>query len=129
MDKRWQQIEQIAAKNSHCSGLPVISLEDLKPVWKDILGEMQRLVYLLAEAHNTPCPVCEEIATPDVNLSEQLKAARRELSMRENAYPRWVQSNKLTQKKADNEIAAMKAIINTLEQLSNRIYGSQTQLF
>lgn len=38
--------------------------------------------------------------------------------MRERAYPRWVSELRMTQKKADQEIAAMRAILATLEEIA-----------
>ncbi len=50
-----------------------------------------------------------------IPIDEQVAAARRELAMRRNVYPKWVDSRRMTQDKADREIAAMEAIIETLE--------------
>jgi GH15 family glucan-1,4-alpha-glucosidase len=52
-----------------------------------------------------------------VSLATQIESAKRELAMRRSAYPKWVQNGRLTQGKADHEIAAMQAIIATLEAL------------
>lgn len=52
-----------------------------------------------------------------IPLSEQLKCVRREIAMRERVYPRWVADRKMTQTKADAEIAAMKEVANTLFEL------------
>lgn len=41
----------------------------------------------------------------------KLTAARRELAMRERVYPAWVRSRRMTQEKADYEIAVMAAIV------------------
>lgn len=53
----------------------------------------------------------------DVSLEQQVKCARRELAMRRGAYPRFVAHGKMKQAKADEEIAAMEAILATLERL------------
>lgn len=53
-----------------------------------------------------------------VPYSDQLAAAQREVKMRERVYPRWVQQGKMTQAKADAELAAMRAICATLEPLA-----------
>lgn len=49
-----------------------------------------------------------------IDLSQQLKCVEREIEMRNRVYPRWVASKKLTQAKADQEIAAMQAVAKTL---------------
>lgn len=51
---------------------------------------------------------------PAVPLKEQANAARREVAMRRRVYPRWVAAKKMPQAKADAEIAAMEAIVETL---------------
>lgn len=48
-------------------------------------------------------------------LAEQLDAVLRELAMRRNAYPRWVRDGKMTQAKADHEIACMEAVAATVQ--------------
>lgn len=53
-----------------------------------------------------------------ITLADQLAAVRREIAMRERAYPRFVANGKLTQAKADHELAAMRAILETLNKLS-----------
>ena len=52
-----------------------------------------------------------------VTITEQLACAKREVGMRKRVYPRWVEANRMTKAKADAEIAAMEAIVATLEQL------------
>ena len=49
------------------------------------------------------------------DLVQQMKCVRREISMREQVYPRWVVSGKLKQETADYEIEAMRAVLDTLE--------------
>ena len=41
---------------------------------------------------------------------EKAQCAEREYNMRKHVYPRWVQQGKMTQKKADYELAVMEAI-------------------
>lgn len=53
-----------------------------------------------------------------VELPEQIAAVRREIGMRERAYPRWVAAGKMTQAKANDETAAMKAVLETLERVA-----------
>ena len=52
-----------------------------------------------------------------VQLSDQVACVKREIAMRERAYTRWVASGKMTQRKADQELAAMKAVAETLGKL------------
>lgn len=52
-----------------------------------------------------------------VTLEEQLACVRREISMRERCYPRWVIDKRLTQAKAEAELAGMRAVLRTLEGL------------
>ncbi|HTK34594.1 MAG TPA: hypothetical protein VL358_04800 [Caulobacteraceae bacterium] len=50
-----------------------------------------------------------------VPLADQIACVKRELALRRSAYPRWVAGHKLTQEKADHELAAMAAVLATLE--------------
>jgi hypothetical protein len=52
-----------------------------------------------------------------ITLSDQIASVQREIRMRSKVYPRWVADKKLTQSKADHEIAAMRAVLATLEQV------------
>lgn len=47
-------------------------------------------------------------------LTEQIAELKREVAIRENVYPRWVQSGKLKQADADKQIGRMKAALHTL---------------
>lgn len=49
------------------------------------------------------------------NIQEQLACAKRELELRRRVYPKWVSVKKMTQEKADAEIACMEAIVCTLD--------------
>lgn len=49
-----------------------------------------------------------------VTLDRQIACVRREIAMRHRVYPHWVESKKMTQVKADEEIAAMEAVLETL---------------
>lgn len=51
-------------------------------------------------------------------LADQIACARRELSMRRRVYPMWVSTQRMTQAKADHEIACMEAIVATLEAMA-----------
>lgn len=59
----------------------------------------------------------------NVSIDDQVAAAEREVRQRERVYPRWVEAGKMTQTKADHEIRAMKAIVETLRglQAKNRL--------
>lgn len=50
-----------------------------------------------------------------VPIQHQVECVRREISMRERAYPRWVADKRMTQKKADQELEMMRAVLETLE--------------
>lgn len=43
---------------------------------------------------------------------EKLDALEREIRIRRRVYPKWVLQNRMTQKKADEEIAVLEAIAN-----------------
>jgi len=49
-----------------------------------------------------------------VSIDVQIAAVRREIRMREHVYPRRVENSKMTQEAADAELAAMKAVEETL---------------
>jgi hypothetical protein len=49
-----------------------------------------------------------------VHIDEQIKAAEREVQMRTSVYPRRVAGGQMSQKKADEEIARMQAVVATL---------------
>lgn len=48
--------------------------------------------------------------------ADKLAAVRREIAMRRRVYPRWVEAGRMTQAKADEEIAVMEAIAADCEQ-------------
>lgn len=50
------------------------------------------------------------------SLEEQIECVEREIGMREKVYPRWVRAapQKITQAKADQELARMRAVRDTL---------------
>ena len=56
-----------------------------------------------------------------IDLTDQLACVEREITMRERLYPRWVQAQKMTQARADHEIAAMKAVYDTLALLRAKV--------
>ena len=52
-----------------------------------------------------------------VTLDGQIAAARREIAMRRSAYPKFIQNRRMSEDQACREIAAMEAILATLEEL------------
>lgn len=50
-----------------------------------------------------------------VDLAKQIACVEREIGFRERVYPRWVAASKMKQDKADYEIAAMRAVLETLK--------------
>lgn len=50
-------------------------------------------------------------------LNEQIACVKREIGMRENVYPRWIAAKKMSQEKADRELATMRDVLSQLEQL------------
>ena len=42
---------------------------------------------------------------------DKLECVKRELAMRKAVYPRWIEQKKITQAKADHEIAVMASIV------------------
>lgn len=52
-----------------------------------------------------------------VSLADQIAAVNREIGMRQRVYGRWVESGKMTARKAGEEIAAMQAVAATLARI------------
>jgi hypothetical protein len=52
-----------------------------------------------------------------VSLEDQITCVKREIGMRERVYPNWVVARKMTGHKAQLEIAHMRAVLETLEQV------------
>lgn len=50
-----------------------------------------------------------------VSLARQIEAVRRELRLRQAVYPRRIGERRMTVDKADEELAAMEAVLETLE--------------
>lgn len=53
--------------------------------------------------------------TDIITTADKLACAKRELAMRRNAYPRWIEQNKMSAGKAAHEIACMEAIVKDYE--------------
>lgn len=54
-----------------------------------------------------------------MTLEDQIACVKREIAMRESVYPKWVAAKKMSQAKADHELAAMKAVLETLENVDH----------
>lgn len=61
----------------------------------------------------TPPPA--RVSTEGITLEQMKACARREFEMRKRVYPNFVGAKRMTQFKADDEIAAMAAILKFLE--------------
>jgi hypothetical protein len=49
-----------------------------------------------------------------ITLDRQIACVRREIALRERVYPKFVSGGRMKQAAADDEIAAMKAVLETL---------------
>lgn len=56
-----------------------------------------------------------ETAPLPVSFATQIACVEREIGYRERCYPRWVQEGRMKQEKADAELAAMRAVLDTLK--------------
>lgn len=54
-------------------------------------------------------------SNPMKSLDDQLACLRRELALRRNVYPKWIESRRMTPDKAAHEIECMEAAIKTIE--------------
>lgn len=52
-----------------------------------------------------------------ISLDDQLACVQREIRMRERVYPRWTATGKMTAAHAERELAAMRAVLDTLAAL------------
>lgn len=50
-----------------------------------------------------------------VTLTQQIASVERELNMRRNCYPRWIEKGTMSKSKADDEIRNMTAVLQTLK--------------
>lgn len=62
---------------------------------------------------------------PEITIDQQITAAKREVGMRRRVYSRWVENGKMKQAEADHQIAAMEAIVVTLEEVKKTKPGAQ----
>ncbi len=56
--------------------------------------------------------------SPD--LDQQIECVSREIGMRARVYGGWVRAGRMSQAKADHEIAAMQAVLTTLQSLKSK---------
>jgi hypothetical protein len=70
--------------------------------------------------------VSQEVTRDEVPLTTQIQCAKRELKMRQRVYPRLIAGGQLTRQTTDRELAAMQAIVQTLQQLMEE---KQLELF
>ena len=54
------------------------------------------------------------------SLAEQIASVEREIRMRERAYPRWIEQRRMIAKTAEHEIACMRAVLASLQQIAAR---------
>jgi hypothetical protein len=57
-------------------------------------------------------------------LGDQIAAVKHEIAMRASVYPKWVAARRMTQAKADRELAAMCAVLATLEAIEAGDYAT-----
>ena len=58
----------------------------------------------------------------EISIEDQVIAVKREIGYREFLYPKWVASGKMTQQKADYQIAVMKSVLKTLNDIKEKSY-------
>jgi hypothetical protein len=49
-----------------------------------------------------------------ISVVDQITCVRREIAMRERVYPKWVNAGRMKAEAAEREIAAMRAVLETL---------------
>lgn len=55
-----------------------------------------------------------------VSIEEQIRAVKREISLRRATYPKWVLSGRMPQDIADKEISAMVGVLETLQIIAEK---------
>ena len=63
-----------------------------------------------------------------INLDMQLACVARELAYRRRCYPKWVATGRMTQDKADYELAVMEAVQASLLEVQEARLGLQPQV-
>jgi hypothetical protein len=61
-----------------------------------------------------------EIHAFDFSLADKLACIEREYRLRKECYPRWVQMHRMTQHKADKELALMASIAEDYRKLAGQ---------
>lgn len=56
-----------------------------------------------------------------MDLNEQIKAVHREIAMRKAVYPKRIDLGKMKPEAAEHEIAAMQAVLETLQDRQNEL--------
>jgi hypothetical protein len=95
----------------------------MRAIIVSVHGPVTRCQYWNGKKHET-LDVATNMLTPFVegeppaiSLGHQIAAVKREVAMRESVYPKRVEAKAMSQDKADFQIAAMKAVLATLEGL------------
>jgi hypothetical protein len=57
------------------------------------------------------------------SIADQIACVRREIGMRERVYPKWVAGGRMKQDAADRELAAMRAVLATLQSLKQATFA------
>lgn len=52
-----------------------------------------------------------------MTIDDQIKCVAREIALRKNVYPKWVQSGRMKQAVADRELTTMEAVLSTLQRV------------
>lgn len=63
-----------------------------------------------------------------ITIDQQIACVKREIGMRRRVYASWVANGRMKQAAADHEIAAMEAVLATLEQVKDGLPGKQGAL-
>lgn len=60
-----------------------------------------------------------------ITIDEQIQAVERELKLRRTLYPKWIEKRKIKKEKADYEIKAMEAVLESLKYLKSLIVNTE----
>lgn len=61
------------------------------------------------------------LVSRDITINDQIKEVKRELKMRERAYPRYIESGKLAADRADYQIKVLTKVLETLKGLTDGV--------
>jgi hypothetical protein len=56
-----------------------------------------------------------------ISLDDMIRCADREAALRKRVYPKWINDERMSQDKADYEIACMEAIAEKLKNIAGRV--------